>query len=56
MSKALIIQTPGTMTGSGGKKLENYVGIEFTRGASDGGGTNGYHKMIGDEELLSTLP
>ena len=56
MSKALIIQTPGAMTGSGGKKLENYVGIEFTRGASDGGGTNGYHKMIGDEELLSTLP
>ncbi len=56
MSKALIIQTPGVMTGSGGKKLENYVGIEFTRGASNGGGEHGYHKMIGDEELLSTLP
>ncbi len=56
MSKALIIQTPGAMTGSGGKKLENYVGIEFTRGASNGGGDHGYHKMIGDEELLSTLP
>lgn len=56
MSKALIIQTPGAMTGSGGKKLENYVGIEFTRGASDGGGEHGYHKMIGDEELLSELP
>ena len=56
MSEALIIQTPGIMTGSNGKKLENYVGIEFTRGASDNGGEHGYHKMIGDEELLKNLP
>ena len=56
MSEAIIIQTPGTMTGSKGKKLENYVGIEFTRGASNNGGEHGYHKMIGDEELLKNLP
>jgi hypothetical protein len=37
---------------SGLKKLEHYTGIEFTRGASDGGGVNGYHKLIGDETLI----
>lgn len=54
--KTLILQAPGSATGTGYKKLENFVGIEFERGASDGGGTNGYHKMIGDETLLKTLP
>lgn len=56
MGKTLVLKCPGTVTGDGFRKLENYVGIEFTRNSSDGGGTNGYHKMIGDEELLSTLP
>lgn len=55
MSKCLVLQTPGSMTGSGGRKLENYIGIEFERNSSNGGGDNGYHKMIGDEELLSSL-
>ena len=54
--KTLVIQCPGTVTGTGFRKLENYVGIEFVRGASNGGGDNGYYGMIGDEELLETLP
>lgn len=54
--KTLVIQCPGTVSGSGFRKLENYVGIEFVRGASNGGGDNGYYQMIGDEELLETLP
>jgi hypothetical protein len=40
---------------SGLKKLEHYTGIEFTRGASDGGGVNGYHKLIGDDQLLKEM-
>lgn len=56
MSKALILQCPGVVSGSGHRKLNNFVGIEFVRGASDGGGVKGYHKMIGDETLLETLP
>ena len=37
------------------RKLEHYYGIEFTRGASNGGGENGYHKMIGDATLLKEM-
>ncbi|MBQ2950830.1 MAG: hypothetical protein IJE12_07285 [Prevotella sp.] len=54
--KCLVIQTPGVATDSDLKKLENYVGIEFLRGSSDGGGDNGYYRMIGDETLLKRLP
>lgn len=56
MGKALILQTPEAMTSSDGVKLENYVGIEFVRNSSNGGGDNGYYQMIGDETLLETLP
>lgn len=55
LNQCLVLQTPGAMVGGTGKKLNNFVGIEFTRGASDNGGVNGYHKMLGDEELLSSL-
>lgn len=55
LNQCLVLQTPGAMVGGTGKKLNNFVGIEFTRGASNNGGDNGYHKMLGDEELLSTL-
>lgn len=55
VNQCLVFQTPGAMVGGTGKKLNNFVGIEFTRGASNNGGDNGYHKMLGDEELLSTL-
>jgi hypothetical protein len=37
---------------SGLKKMEHYTGIEFTRGTSNQGGTNGYHKLIGDADLI----
>ena len=40
---------------SGLRKIQHYYGIEFVRGASDGGGENGYHQMIGDEQLLSEM-
>lgn len=55
VNQCLILQTPSAMIGETGKKLNNFIGIEFTRGASNNGGDNGYHKMLGDEELLSTL-
>lgn len=55
LNQCLVLQTPGAMVGGTGKKLNNFVGIEFTRGASNNGGVNGYHKMLGDEELLSSL-
>lgn len=55
LNQCLVLQTPGVMVGGTGKKLNNFVGIEFTRGASDNGGVNGYHKMLGDEELISSL-
>lgn len=54
--KCLVIQTPGVATDENLPKLENYVGIEFLRGSSDGGSTKGYYRMIGDETLLQRLP
>ena len=56
MAKGLKVQLPSAVTDAEGlRKLEHYYGIEFTRGASNGGGDNGYHKMIGDETLLSEM-
>lgn len=40
---------------SGLRKIQHYTGIEFVRGASNGGGDNDYYQMIGDEELLKEL-
>lgn len=54
--KSLNIKLPSAVSDpSGLRKLEHYYGIEFTRGASNGGGDNGYHKMIGDESLLREM-
>ena len=53
--ETLVIKTKATVSGSGFTKLNNYVGIEFTRGASNGGGDKGYHKMIGNESLIESL-
>lgn len=47
---------PSSVTDATGlRKLEHYYGIEFTRGASNGGGDNGYHRMIGDASLLKEM-
>ena len=54
-TKCLILTSPGAKSGTGGIKVENYVGIEFVRGASDGGSSKGYNRMLGDEELVSKL-
>ncbi len=55
-TKGLKIVLPSAVTDATGlRKLEHYYGIEFTRGASNGGGANGYHKMIGDESLLQEM-
>lgn len=54
--KSLNIKLPSAVSDPTGlRKLEHYYGIEFTRGASNGGGDNGYHKMIGDESLLREM-
>ena len=53
--KALRIMCPSSVTDKSLRKLEHYYGIEFERGASNGGGENGYHAMIGDEELLKNM-
>lgn len=53
--KALKITCPSAVTDKTLRKLENYYGIEFVRNASNGGGDNGYYRMIGDEELLTSL-
>lgn len=53
--KALKITCPSAVTDKSLRKLENYYGIEFVRNASNGGGDNGYYRMIGDEELLNSL-
>lgn len=54
--KSLNIKLPSAVSDPTGlRKLEHYYGIEFTRGASNGGGNNGYHKMIGDESLLREM-
>lgn len=55
-TKGLKIVLPSAVSDPTGlRKLEHYYGIEFTRGASDGGGNNGYHKMIGDASLLKEM-
>lgn len=54
--KGLKIVCPSSVSDpSGLRKLEHYYGIEFTRGASNGGGDNGYHRMIGDASLLKEM-
>lgn len=54
-NKGLKIVLPSAVTDTNMRKLEHYVGIEFTRGASNGGGDNGYHAMIGDASLLKEM-
>lgn len=55
-TKGLKIVLPSAVSDPTGlRKLEHYYGIEFTRGASNGGGDNGYHQMIGDASLLKEL-
>lgn len=55
-TKGLKIVLPSAVSDPTGlRKLEHYYGIEFTRGASDNGGPNGYHKMIGDASLLKEM-
>ena len=54
--KALKVQLLSAVDDATGlRKLQHYYGIEFVRGASNGGGDNGYYKMIGDAELLSEM-
>lgn len=54
--KGLKVVLPSAVADPTGlRKLEHYYGIEFTRGASNQGGDNGYHKMIGDESLLKEM-
>lgn len=56
MTKGLKIVLPSSVTDDGSlRKLEHYYGIEFLRGASNGGGDNGYYKLIGDETLMSEM-
>jgi len=55
-NKAVEVKLPGAVADSSGlHKLENYYGIEFERGASNGGGEHGYHQMLGDADLLAQL-
>lgn len=55
-TKGLKIVLPSAVSDPTGlRKLEHYYGIEFTREASNGGGNNGYHKMIGDQSLLKEM-
>lgn len=55
-TKGLKVVLPSAVTDASGlRKLEHYYGIEFTRGASNQGGDNGYHKMIGDASLLKEM-
>lgn len=54
--KGIKITCPSAVDNAEGlRKLEHYYGIEFIRGASNGGGDNGYHKMIGDPSLLREM-
>ena len=54
--KGLKVVLPSAVADPTGlRKLEHYYGIEFTRGVNNGGGDNGYHKMIGDESLLKEM-
>lgn len=54
--KGLKIVVPSAVSDPTGlRKLEHYYGIEFLRGASNGGGEHGYVRMIGDEDLLREM-
>ena len=54
--KAVKLQLLDTVDDASGlRKIQHYTGIEFVRGASNGGGDNDYHQLIGDPELLSEL-
>ena len=54
--KAVKLQLLDTVDDASGlRKIQHYYGIEFVRGASNGGGDNDHYKMIGDEELLSEM-
>ena len=57
MSKGLKLVLPSAVSDPEGKlrKLEHYYGIEFVRGASNGGSDKGYYRLIGDENLLSEM-
>ena len=57
MSKGLKLVLPSAVSDPEGKlrKLEHYYGIEFLRGASNGGGDKGYYRLIGDETLLAEM-
>lgn len=55
-TKGLKVVLPSAVTDTKGlRKLEHYYGIEFVRGASNQGGDNGYHQMIGDVSLLKEM-
>ena len=55
-TKGLKVVLPSAVTDPTGlRKLEHYYGIEFTRGVSNNGGANGYHRMIGDASLLKEM-
>lgn len=54
----LKFKSPGLSTNENltEKLYGDYYGIEFTRNTSNNGGSNGYRKLIGTEESLTTLP
>lgn len=55
--KTLVIKCKEAVSDSSNlSKMENYVGIEFERGAANGGGAKGYHQLIGDADLLENMP
>ena len=57
MGKGLKIVLPSAVSDPEGKlrKLEHYYGVEFLRGASNGGGNAGYYRLIGDETLMAEM-
>lgn len=54
-NQCVILTCEGSVTDPNMTKVEHYYGIEFTRGESNQGGNNGYHKMIGDATLLKEM-
>lgn len=54
-NQCVILTCEGSVTDPNMTKVEHYYGIEFTRGESNQGGNNGYHKMIGDASLLKEM-
>ena len=45
-NQCVILTCEGSVTDPNMTKVEHYYGIEFTRGESNQGGNNGYHKMM----------